>query len=137
MKEIIDAETGEILNVEESNEIATRKLYECGAVTAETMDFLTTYRDMVEQYDTFRYVLKEAMKNNSIKKWDNELFSVSYSPEGKKETFDSDRAKEMTLSNFLILLNRMDKDVRDTTSVYDFFKKLSYNKDRVTIRFKD
>lgn len=121
--ETIDAMTGELIEREDPNQVAERKLYELGVITDQTYDFLRHKRDVDEQYETFKYVLKNAMKDNQIKKWDNELFSCSVTPEGTRTVFDSERAKEMTLLEFRTLLNRfLDEDLKDKT-VYDFFQK--------------
>ena len=135
--EIIDAMTGEIVEREDPNQVAERKLYELGVITDQTFDFLRHKRDVDEQYETFKFVLKGAMKDNGIKKWDNDLFSCSVTPEGTRTVFDSERAKEMTLLEFRTLLNRLlDEDLKDKT-VYDFFQKVSYVKDKLNIRFKE
>ena len=135
--ETIDAMTGELIEREDPNQVAERKLYELGVITDQTYDFLRHKRDVDEQYETFKFVLKGAMKDNGIKKWDNELFSCSVTPEGTRTVFDSERAKEMTLLEFRTLLNRfLDEDLKDKT-VYDFFQKVSYVKDKLNIRFKE
>ena len=135
--EIIDAMTGEIVEREDPNQVAERKLRELGVITDATFDLFRQQRDLNEQVDTVKYVLKNAMKDNGIKKWDNELFSCSVTPEGTRTVFDSERAKEMTLLEFRTLLNRfLDEDLKDKT-VYDFFQKVSYVKDKLNIRFKE
>lgn len=137
MKTIIDAETGELIETETQNEIATRTLTDLGVVSTEVLDFLEQFRDEQERFETFRYVLKGAMKEHSIKKWENEVCTVSYVPETTKTSFDSERAKEMKLSDFLIILSRMSQEFLENTSVYDYFKKMSYSKDSIRISFKE
>ena len=61
MKRIIDDETGEILEVEDKNELAQKKLYEVGAIDERTNDFLNDYIEMQEQYEIFKEKLQEAM----------------------------------------------------------------------------
>lgn len=135
--ETIDAMTGELIEREGPNQVAERKLRELGVITDATFDLFRQQRDLNEQVDTVKYVLKNAMKDNGIKKWDNELFSCSVTPEGTRTVFDSERAKEMTLLEFRTLLNRfLDEDLKDKT-VYDFFQKISYVKDKLNIRFKE
>lgn len=135
--ETIDAMTGELIEREDPNQVAERKLRELGVITDQTFDLFRHQRDVNEQVETVKYVLKNAMKDNGIKKWDNELFSCSVTPEGTRTVFDSERAKEMTLLEFRTLLNRfMDEDLKDKT-VYDFFQKVSYVKDKLNIRFKE
>lgn len=135
--ETIDAMTGELIEREDPNKVAERKLRELGVITDQTFDLFRHQRDVNEQVETVKYVLKNAMKDNQIKKWDNELFSCSVTPEGTRTVFDSERAKEMTLLEFRTLLNRfLDEDLKDKT-VYDFFQKVSYVKDKLNIRFKE
>lgn len=137
MADIIDAVTGEIIEREDPNAIAERKLYELGVITDQTYDLLRHWRDTNEQVDMFKHVLKKAMIENDIKKWSNNLFSCSVTPEGTRQTFDSDRAKEMTLMDFRNLLMMLSDDFLKETSVYDYFQKVSYVKDKLNIRFKE
>lgn len=135
MKEIVDAATGEIIQVEEENEVATRKLYEVGAIDEKTADLIENYLRAKEEYEMFHYSLQKAMTENSIQKWSNDYFTSYLNKEGMVEKFDSDRAKETKLKDFLSLLLSMDEESLEM-SVYDCFKKLSYRKPTLTVRFK-
>ena len=94
MKQIIDNETGEIVEVEESNEIAERKLYEIGAIDKQTFETLASYQYYKEWFETFRYTLEKAMKENGIKKWDNEYFVATDKEDSIQKRVDTDRLKE-------------------------------------------
>jgi len=135
--EYVDALTGEIVERDDPNQVAEKKLYEVGAVTEETFDIIRNYKDIKEQYEMVQYALKKGMKENDIKKWANDLFTCSFTPEGTKTTFDTERAKATKLIDFLKILNTTDDKILRDYSVYDYFQKISYVKDKVTIRIKD
>ena len=131
-----DAVTGEVIQVEDPNQVAERKLTEVGAIDSNTFNFLNDYREMCERYDIFRNSLKTAMEENFIKKWETNEVSFSVTPEGTRQAFDTDRAKNMKLSDFLSILINMDKADLERISVYDYFQKLSYTKSKLNVRFK-
>lgn len=139
MANYIDAFTGEIVEQEDQNQLIEKKLYEVGALNEQTYDFLEQYRTVEEQYEMFRYALKKGMEENGFSKWANRMFSVSITPEGTKNTFDTQRAKDMKLSDFLLILLLKEREGEDLKSVtvYDFFTKLSYTKSKINIRFKE
>lgn len=116
MKQVIDAETGEIIEVEESNEIATKKLYEVGAINEDTADFIEEYLTIKEKFEMFQYILKKAMVENNIKTWSNDLFTASIRSEGMQTRVDIERLKE--------------------DGLYDKYLKLIPVKESISIRFK-
>ena len=77
MKHIIDEATGEIVEVEEANDIAEKILYEVGAIGDDTAEFIEKYLAVKEQFEMFEHVLKKAMIENNIKTWKNDYFTVS------------------------------------------------------------
>lgn len=118
MKNIIDHETGEIVQIEEDNEIAERKLREVGAITENTADFIEQYLAIKEQYEMFRYVLEKAMTENGIKSWNNDQFVASIKEETTRFSFD---------------LNAFKKDYPD---IYNKYQQISTVKPSLSIRFK-
>lgn len=94
MKQIIDGETGEIIEVETSNEIAERTLVEVGAITQETYEMLASFRYYQEQYELFKYQLEKAMIENGIKKWDNDYFTATIREESMQKRVDTERLKD-------------------------------------------
>ena len=116
MKQIIDNDTGEIIEVEEPNEIAERKLYEIGAIDESTFEFLEHYQYVQDQYETFKYKLLQAMKENGIKKWENDYFTATVKEESLQKRVDNDRMKE--------------------DGIYEKYLKLVPVKESLTIRFK-
>lgn len=116
MKQIINAETGEIEEIEEQNEIVERKLYEVGAIDEATFDFLEQYQTMQEQFEIFKFNLTKAMEENGIKKWDNDYFVATAKEESLQKRIDTDRLKE--------------------DGLYDKYLKLVPVKSSLQIRFK-
>ena len=94
MKTIINQETGELIEVEEANEIATRTLYEVGAITEETADFIEKYLTIKQQFEMFKFALEKAMRENGIKSWKNDLFNATIKEESMQKRVDTERLKE-------------------------------------------
>ena len=94
MKTIIDEETGEIVEVEEQNEIATRIMNEVGLLDKETYEILDSFLYYKEQYEMFRYKLEKAMDENNIKKWENDYFTATMKNDSLQKRVDVDRLKE-------------------------------------------
>ena len=97
MKKIVDENTGEILEVEDSNELVEQKLYEVGAIDKETNDFIERYLTIQEQYEIFRHKLLKAMKENNIKSWKNNYFTATVKEESVQKRVDTERLKEAGL----------------------------------------
>ena len=99
MKKIIDEITGEVIEVEETNDIAERKLFEVGAIDEATFDFLEQYQTYQEQYEIFKYKLMKAMKDNGIKSWKNDYFTATFKEESVQKKVDKDRLIDDGLYN--------------------------------------
>lgn len=93
MKQIFDAETGEVIEVQDNNELVEQKLYEVGAIDEQTSDFLNDYFEMLERYEIFKEKLQEAMIKNGIKKWENDYFVASVRDESIQKRVDIERMK--------------------------------------------
>ena len=105
MKQIIDNTTGEVIEVEEKNELAEKKLFEVGAIDEQTYDLLEQYLTIQEQYEMFKYKLEKAMEDNGIKKWDNDYFTATIKDESVQKRVDTDRLKEAGIyENYLKLV---------------------------------
>lgn len=94
MKTIIDNETGELIEVEEKNELVEKKLYEVGAIDQETFEMLVSYQYYKEQYEEFIYKLKKAFEENGIKKWETDDFTATFKEESLQKRVDTERLKE-------------------------------------------
>lgn len=116
MKQIIDSETGEIIEVEEQNEIATRKLTELGLVNDAVYEMIQNHLYYEEQFKTFKYKLEQAMRENDIKSWKTDEFSVTVTDDKIQKRVDADRLKE--------------------DGLYDKYLKLVNVKGGIQIRFK-
>ena len=97
MKKIVDEKTGEILEVEEGNELVEKKLYEVGAIDEHFYDFMEQYLTIQEQYEVFRHKLLKAMKENNIKSWKNDYFTATVKEESVQKRVDTERLKEAGL----------------------------------------
>lgn len=115
MKTIVN-ENGEVLEVEETNEIAERKLYEVGAIDKNTFDFINDYIEVSERYEIFKEKLLKAMKDNGIKSWKNDYFTATVKEESIQKRVDTDRLKE--------------------DGLYESYLKLVPTKESLQIRFK-
>ena len=117
MKTIVDAETGEILEVETENEIAERVLTEAVHIDHETFEIISSLLYYQEQFDIFKMKLEEAMKSNGIKKWDNDYFTATIRADSVQKRVDTERLK---------------KD-----GLYEQYIKLIPQKGGLAIRFKE
>ena len=116
MKQIIDKETGEIIEVETENEIAERKLLEVGAIDKNIYEMLEQYLYEKDRFETLKYKLKKAMEENNIKKWDNDYFTASLVSSGIASSVDVEKLK--------------------ADGLYDKYEKLSIRNSYLNIRFK-
>lgn len=117
MKTIIDNATGELIEVEEKNEIAERTLVEAGVITQETYEMLASFKYYQDQYELFKHQLMKAMKDNNIKSWKNEYFTATIKDETLRKSVDVERLKE--------------------DGLYDNYLKLSPVKESIQIKFKE
>lgn len=116
MKQIIDAESGEIIEIDDANELAEKRLYEVGAINEDTADFIEEYLTIKERFEMFEHVLKKAMIDNGIKTWKNDYFTASIREESTQTRLDVERLKE--------------------DGIYDRYLKLVPVKESLSIRFK-
>lgn len=117
MKQIVDELTGEILEVEDSNELVEKKLYEVGAIDEHFYEFMEQYLTINELYEIFRFNLTKAMKENNIKSWKNDYFTATLKEESIQKRVDTERLKEAGL--------------------YEKFLKLVPVKESLMIKFKE
>ena len=116
MKTIID-ENGEVIEVEEENDLAERKLLEVGAIDKDTNDLLEQFLFYEDQYKTFKFKLEQAMRENGIKKWENDYFTATIKADSMQ--------------------NRVDTDKLKADGLYNSYTKLIPVKGGLQIRFKD
>ena len=94
MKTIVDQATGEIIEVEEANEVAERKLYEVGVLSEQVIEMINQYQRYKEEFEMFKYKLQQAMKENGIKSWKTDDFTATLKEESIQKRVDNDRLKE-------------------------------------------
>lgn len=90
----VNAETGEIEEVESQNELIEKKLYEVGAIDKETFEMLSMYQYYEQQMEIFKYKLQKAMEENGIKKWDNDYFTATLTEETLRKSVDTQKLKD-------------------------------------------
>ena len=116
MKTIID-ENGEVIEVETENEVAEKKLYEVGAIDKQTFEELELYLYYEDRFKTIKHKIETAMKENNIKKWDNDYFVASLKADSMQ--------------------NRVDTEKLKADGLYNSYTKLISVKGGLQIRFKD
>ena len=116
MKTIID-ENGEVVEVETENEIAERKLYEVGAIDQQTFEEIEMYLYYEDRYKTIKYKIEKAMRENGIKKWDNDYFVATVKDDTTQMRVDPEKLK--------------------ADGLYEKYAKLVPVKGSLQIRFKD
>lgn len=136
MTDIIDAVTGEVIEQEDRNEVVVRKLTEVGAIHSNTYNIFFQFRQWEQKEKMTRDVIKKALEQIGEKKMVLEDITFTVIPESSHAIFDTERAKNMKLSDFLSILIKMDKADLKRISVYDYFQKLSYTKSKLNVRFK-
>ena len=98
MKTIIDNETGELIEVEETTELVERELNEVGVNYEEYFDKQIQYKALKEQMEMWeqenREVIQKVFEKYNIKSLKTEYGSISYIAESSQKRVDTDRLKE-------------------------------------------
>ena len=117
MKQVIDSETGEIIEIEETNEIVEKKLNEIVSLddVLKVIEMLEYYQD---QLDTYKYQLKEPIiklfKDNGIKTFKNDYLTISYVGESMQKRVDNERLKQDGLYEKYLKLVPVKESIRIT-----------------------
>lgn len=95
MKTIIDEKTGEVIEVEDTNEIMVRELYELGT-NLEVYDKLEEQADTIkEQIEIWKYQnrenIKQILKKHNQKNIKTSSRTYSIVDEGTRKVIDTDR----------------------------------------------
>lgn len=140
----VDEVTGEVVEKEDANAVATRVLTEQGIVTQAMYDLIENYLTAKEQYETFKFVLHKAMKENSIKSWKNDVFSSTIKDEAIQTRVDTKALEDTTLERFIDkvktrMLDMTEEERRNYLNkpMKDFFQVLVPVKESLQIRFKE
>lgn len=141
---IVDVVTGEVVERENKNQVIEKKLAEVGAISENTFEILESYRYYEEQFKTIKYVLKKAMTENGIDKWDNNLFVTYISKGGMQKQIDSERMKDTNIYDYVMKWNKVFEGLSESeiakykdVTIYDEFTKLRSTEDKLTIKFKE
>ena len=112
----VNEETGEVYE-EDKNALIEQKLKDVGAIDKGTFELIEMYLTFKDKYDTIKYKLEKAMKENGIKKWDNDYFTATCRDSSYQKRVDTDALK------------------RD--GLYDKYSKIIEVKGGLTIKFKE
>ena len=105
MKQIIDNETGEIIEVKDDNEQTTELLTNAGVLDKEVYEIIDSMLYYQDQFEIFRGKLEDAMRENGIKKWDNDYFTATVKEDYLQKRVDTERLKKDGLyENYLKLV---------------------------------
>lgn len=109
MKTIVDSETGEILEVEETYEIVQRELNEVGVNYEEYFEKQIQYKALKEQMEIWEHsnrdVIQKIFEKHNIKSLKTDYGTISYVGESVQKRIDTDRLKNDGLyDNYLKLV---------------------------------
>jgi len=88
----VNEETGEVYEVNE-NQLVEQKLMEVGAIDKHTYDLMEEYLTIKDKFETVKFKLEKAMKENGIKKWDNDYFTATCRNSSYQKRVDTDALK--------------------------------------------
>lgn len=139
---MIDPITGEVIE-ENENSLIERKLHEVGTVDQETWEIIDSFLYYKEQFEIFKSKLEKAMRDNDIKKWDNDYFLAYTTEDGMQKRVDTESLKRITIGEFVEdMLNRTrelsteEKQEAFDRTLYDTFLKMVATKGSLTIKMK-
>ena len=120
MKTIIDQETGELIEVQEDNELVVKELEDLGIITDDylnKLEQLAYFKQQVEMFETKnREVIKEVFKKYGVKSCKSDYLTISFIEEHMQQRVDTDALK---------------KD-----GLYDKYSKFSVVKESIRIKLK-
>ena len=101
MKQIVDNETGEIIEVEETFELVEKELNEVGVNYEEYFDKQIQLKTLKEQMEIWeqknRDIVQMIFEKYNIKSLKTEFGTISYIPESIQKKVDTERLKEAGL----------------------------------------
>ena len=94
MKQIVDNETGEIIEVKDDNEQTTELLTNAGVLDKEVYEIIDSMLYYQDQFEIIKGKLEDAMRENGIKKWDNDYFTATVKEDYLQKRVDTERLKK-------------------------------------------
>lgn len=95
MKQIVDQETGEIIEVEDNYDLVAKEMNEL--ITDEFIEKLVQVEYLTQQIEMFKAEHKEKIKDifkkYGIKSFKNDYVSITYVAEGMQKRVDNERLK--------------------------------------------
>lgn len=117
MKTIIN-ENGEIVDIEDKNEIVLRQLQEVGTFIEEyeqMLDQLDYLKEQIETWDiSHRDIIMNVLKRNNKKSLKTGSRTYTYVPETVKKSLDIERLKEDGVYDNYLKLSRTKESLRIT-----------------------
>lgn len=114
MKTIVDNETGELIEVEEKNELVEKELMPL--ITDDFIEKLVELDYLKEQIETYQFSIKEKIKDvfkkYGVKSCETDFLTISYVPEFMKKSIDSERLKDDGLYEKYIKFTPVKESIR-------------------------
>lgn len=101
-------------------------------LTEQVADMIEEYLTINDKIDTFKFQVKELMKENGIKKWETDLFTFTF-----KDGFVSRRADTAKLKETSVYITNAETGELEEVNAYDYFSKPSYTNDSITMKIKE
>lgn len=97
MKTIIDEQTGELIEVEETNELVVKELEDLGIITNDYLDKLEQFAHLKDCIETYEFQqkekIKEVFKKYGVKTCKSDYITISYIEEHMAKRIDVERLK--------------------------------------------
>lgn len=130
MKQVFDSQTGELIEVEEANDIAIRELNELDVNFEDYVNFYIQLKYFKEQLELWEFknkpklmeVFESIYKDTEKKTIKLDTGSITYVKEGLTKKTDTDALKSTKVKDLVERLNA-DPSLADT-SIYDLFLKV-------------
>ncbi|MBQ0112051.1 MAG: hypothetical protein KBT03_02880 [Bacteroidales bacterium] len=117
MKTIVNSETGEIIEIEETNEIVEKKLNEIVSLddVLDAIEMLETYEQKLNMYKAqLKEPLIKLFKENGIKTFKNDYLTISYVESTLQKRVDNERLKQDGLYEKYLKLVPVSEQIRIT-----------------------
>lgn len=101
-------------------------------LTEQVTDMIEQYKFIQDQMETFKFKVKEAMKENDVKKWETDLFTVTL-----RDGFASKRADTAKMKNESIYITNAETGELEEVNAYDYFSKSSYTAESLQLKVKE
>lgn len=116
MKTIIDQETGEVIEVEEKQELVAKEMN--ALITDDFVEQLEQLDYLEQQIKMFKTKnkekIKEIFKKYNIKSFKNDYITITYVDGGMKKALDIERLKDDGVYDKYVMLKPYEEQIRIT-----------------------